>query len=409
LRRIVGGGIDRPLLPVVAVTFTGAISGGMMWTFIGIWATKRLGASSAELGFAFLASALLGAVGGFVGGRASDRVGRRPLIIAGWIAAPVVPLLLLGVGTRLWLGIALVAALGFVFSLGNAASQALVPDMLPPERHEAGYAAVRMMQNLGVTIGPPLGALLLLGQNWTRFFVGAAIAAIVPLALAIKLIPHRGRYTPEPHDERAPARAIFRDRVFLLFFISGMFSTFVYVAYEVVMPISLTGSHGLSPSAWGFLLIINPAAVTLFQLRVTARTTHIPAAVKLSTAILLMGLPLLLLMQTAAIPVVALVILVFVIGEMLWVPTSQAVVARIAPPAMRGAYIGAFGSTWAIGFALAPFLGLQIRGAASDAAMWLFFGVVAVVGAIVGFIACTRAFGIRGAAEGELEQSALAA
>jgi dipeptide/tripeptide permease len=149
--------------------------------------------------------------------------------------------------------------------------------------------------------------------------------------------------------------------------------------------------------------------VTLFQLRITARTAHVPAALKLSTAILLMGLPFLALTQTGALPIVAAVIFVFVLGEMLWIPTSQAVVARIAPADMRGAYIGAFGSTFAIGFALTPFFGLQVRGAEGDAAMWIMFASLAVAGAIIGFVACTRAFGLTGAAEGELDEMAVAA
>src|SRR5438105_4112081 len=152
LRRIVGGGIDRPLLPIVAVTFTGSIAGGMLWVFIGIWATKRLDASSAVLAFAFLAAA--------AGGRAA------------------------------------------------------------------------------VPAGEPL--------------------------------PHRGRYTPQPTHEQASLGSVLRGRILVVFFVSGVFSTFVYVAYEVVLPISLTGSHGFAPSTWGFLLIVNPAMVTLFQLRVTA-------------------------------------------------------------------------------------------------------------------------------------------
>ena len=57
-------------------------------------------------------------------------------------------------------------------------------------------------------------------------------------------------------------------------------------------------SHGLAPSTWGFLVVVNPLMVTLFQLRITARTAHVPAALKLSTAILLMGLPFLALTQT---------------------------------------------------------------------------------------------------------------
>ena len=97
---------------------------------------------------------------------------------------------------------------------------------------------------------------------------------------------------------------------------------------------------------------------------------------------LLMGLPFLLLSVSAAIPVVALVIFVFVIGEMLWVPTSQSVVAGLAPEDVRGAYMGAFGSTAAAGFALAPFIGLQVRDSFGDGAMWaMFAGVLGVGGA----------------------------
>ena len=92
--------------------------------------------------------------------------------------------------------------------------------------------------------------------------------------------------------------------------------------------------------------------------------------------------------MSAALPVVALVIAVFVVGEMLWVPTSQAIVAGLAPEDVRGAYMGAFGSTSSFGFALAPFLGLQIRGEAGDTAMWAFFAAASVLAGLTGAAAC---------------------
>src|SRR5438045_9614736 len=98
-------------------------------------------------------------------GRLSDRYGRRPLILVGWAIGPLVPLGALAVGTHLWWGFGVLVALGLVGSLGNAANQALVPDLLPPERHDAGYAAVRMKQNLGVTIDPALDGLLPPGKD----------------------------------------------------------------------------------------------------------------------------------------------------------------------------------------------------------------------------------------------------
>ena len=40
-----------------------------------------------------------------------------------------------------------------------------------------------------------------------------------------------------------------------------------------------------------------------------------------------------------------------------------------------------------MGFALALFMGLQVRGAAGDAAMWAVYAAVAGVGAVLGAIA----------------------
>ena len=48
-----------------------------------------------------------------------------------------------------------------------------------------------------------------------------------------------------------------------------------------------------------------------------------------------MGLPLLVLSAAPSVAVIAGVIAVFVVGEMLWIPTSQAVAARLAPAPAR--------------------------------------------------------------------------
>jgi hypothetical protein len=272
-------------------------------------------------------------------------------------------------------------SIGLVGNIGQAANQALVPDLLPREAHEAGYAAVRVVQNLGVTMGPPLGGLLLLGSNWTRFFMRRDDRRPVSLSARVALIPARGSTRTDTPPGVGSFGTIVRDRVFLLFFVSGTFSTLVYVAYETLLPISLVDSHGLAPSTWGFLVVVNPLMVTLFQLRITARNRARTRGAEALDGDPADGPAVPRAHADGALPIVAAVIFVFVIGEMLWIPTSQAVVARIAPRDMRGAYIGAFGSTFAIGFALTPFFGLQVRGAAGDAAMWILFASLAVVGA----------------------------
>lgn len=387
-RLVWGGEIDRALRPVLAVALAGSIAGSSLFTFMGIWAIRELEASGRQLGSAFLVGAVLAAAAGYLGGHLSDHHGRRRLIMIGWGGqVAYIPLFLL-VGNDLLLGLALMTGMGVFGSIGGAADQAMVADLVRPEKHEAAYASVRVASNLGVTMGPPLGGLMLFVGDWAGLFIGVTLLSLAAAAIAFRYLPSRGAYSPEKPPERGSAGVIARDRVFLLFLLSGVLAFLVYVAYEVALPISLTDTHGLSPAAWGFIVIINPALVTFFQLRLTRRVSHIPAAPKLVVAMLLMGLPFMLLSVSAAIPVIMLVITIFVLGEMLWVPTSQSIVAALAPADVRGAYMGAFGGTGAAGFALAPFFGLQVRDAFGDGAMWGMFAAFAIVAAFTGALAC---------------------
>jgi len=103
----------------------------------------------------------------------------------------------------------------------------------------------------------------------------------------------------------------------------------------------------------------------------------------------LMGFPFLLLSIADSVVVVALLMVVFVVGEMLWVPTSQAVVARFAPPDIRGAYMGVYGSASQAAWALTPFAGLQVRHAFGDFSMWSMMAAISLVAAAAGAIAAS--------------------
>jgi predicted MFS family arabinose efflux permease len=383
-RLIWGADVDRALRPLLAVTFVGSTAFSAGWSFVGIWAIENLGATSRQLGVAYLIAAVGGFAAGYLGGHASDYVGRRPMILLGWSLLALTFLSYTLVGHHVWLGLGLATFAGIGGSIGNGADQAMVADLVPPERHEAAYASVRVTNNLGVVFGPAIGGLLLIGRHWSVLFAGVTVMAVIAIAIGYRYLPRQGAYAPAEPPMRGSFGAIRRDHAFLLFLLSGGLAYLTYVAYETVLPIAAVNSHGISPATWGFMVIVNPALVTLFQLRVTRWTAAYPAGPKLVTAMLLMGGSFLLLLLSGSVAMFLGVLFVFVIGEMLWVPTSQAIVARLAPEDIRGAYMGAFGSTGAFGFALGPFTGLQLRGAYGDAAAWYFFAAVSVAAAACG-------------------------
>jgi len=385
-RLIWGENVDRPLRPVLGVTLASSAAGSGLWSFMAIWAVEELGAKS-QLPYVYLVGAVFAGLSGFLGGYLSDRIGRRRVILVGQGALAIYPLVLLALSDSMWAALVALTLAGVFGSLGGSVAQAMVADLVPPDRHEAAYSSVRVAANLGVVLGPPLGGLMLVLGSWSALFPTVAVLSALAWVIAWRYLPHRGEFSPEGPPQRGSLATILRDRAFLLFLGSAVFAWLVYVAYEVVLPVSLVDGFGYEPSAWGFLVWINPLLVTLFQVRLTRATAGVPSAPKLVVALLVMGLPYLLLVASQSVLAVVTVVVVFVIGEMLWVPTSQAVVAELAPADIRGAYMGAFGSAPAIGFALAPLIGFQVRNSFGDDATWTLFAALGVVAAALGGLA----------------------
>jgi predicted MFS family arabinose efflux permease len=390
LPRIVGGTPDRELGSTLVVGFLSSIALSAMWGFQGLWAIEQLGASSSALGVTLAAAACLGATASYVGGHISDHIGRKPVILAAWGTQTAVVAAIAALEPGLEAGLALIVAGAAMGAPSWSALQALVADLVPPERHEAGFSAIRVAQNLGVCTGPPVAGLLLIDEDWRAMFTGIALLLAATTAIAARTIPSR-----PPHaagsDHRPSARLILRDRPFLLFLICSLLAAVSFVASESVLPIAAVSLYGLSPTEWGLIFALNPVAVVLFQMRLSRRVEHVSATRKLVASMLLMGLPFLLLPFDHSLPALILVICVFVVGEMLWVPTSQGIIARMAPIHLRGAYMGAVAGTSSVAFALGPLTALQLLDRSGDAAMWSFLTGCLLVAAVAGTVAIRHA------------------
>ena len=392
LQRVLGAEIDRDLLPVLAVTFVSQLALSAHFIFQGIYAIRELGASPGTFAWALLAEAALTMFAGYLGGHLSDRYGRRRVMLLSW-SGQAAALVALASASGLWTGLGLIVLAGLLGGPGRAAAAALIADLVPQERQEAGYAAQRVAENLAVVTGPPAGGLVLLSGSWPALFVGAAALVAVAVAMGARLLPERPPHAPDRRgaDGERPLALIRRDHAFMLFMVASTLASLAFIASETVLPIAAVTLYGLSPSTWGLIAGLNPLAVVLFQMRITRWTQFVPVVHKLTAAMALMGAPLLLLPLDRGLWLIAAVILIFVIGEMLWVPSSQAIVARLAPAEVRGAYMGAVSSAGAAAFALGPLIGLQLLERVGDTAMWGFYAACCAVATAAGASAAVRA------------------
>ena len=378
MHRIVGDSIDPVLRPVLGVALLQAIAESAQAAYLGLWALRSLGSSQAELGFAFAGSAIAAVIAGYVGGRLSDRIGRRRPILLASAALALLGGSLAFVGGHVLLGLALIVLLGGATGMLFAAQQALLTDLVPRARHEHAFASQRVVQNLGFMGGPLIGAALLT-IGWRTLFIGIGAIGALAFLVALPAIPRHTTVSHDGEDADASRRSLLRDPAFVSLLAAGTLASMVYLSYEILLPISLVQSHGVAPAAWGILLAINPVVVVLCQIRLTSRVSGVGEFTRIAVGIAAMGTPFLFVAVSTALPLLILLLLLFVLGEMLWGPPSQGLIARLAPDDMRGAYFGASSAMIPAAFALGPLIGLQVRSAFGDTAMWC---SVAITGAL---------------------------
>jgi MFS family permease len=378
--RLAGGEIDAAVRPVLGIAFLQAIVEGAQTSFLGLWALRKLGASQSELGLAFAAVAVFAVFAGYGAGKLSDRIGRRWPILVGSAGLPLFGTALAFAHGHILLGFALMVGLGASGGMLLAVNQALLTDLVPRARHEHAFASARVVQNAGFIAGPLIGALLL-SISWRALFLGTGALALVAFVLALHVIPGRSGSSDTAEDavEGSSLGALVRDPSFVAALAAGTLGAMVYVSYETLLPISLVQSHGLAPTTWGILLVVNPIIVVIFQIRLSQRAGRVREMTRIAIGLAAMCLPFLLVTVSTALPLLVLLLLTFVVGEMLWVPPSQALVARLAPEETRGAYLGASSASWTAAFALAPLIGLQVRSSLGDTAMWC---AVAIIGGL---------------------------
>ena len=392
-RALVGGSPERRVLPVAAMSFTYSASFSTFWVYVGIYAVKGLHWPASRVGLLFLASAPAAAVANYLSGRVSDRVGRKRPIVASFIASAANMSLLAWVGHVTAVAFVLVILQGVVGAPAYSLDRVLVADVLPGgETREPGYATVRVATNLGALTGPPLAALLVFLGGWKAFLLGIAALGLVGAVVTVLLVPETRPDVPTGR-KLVPLRRVVRDRPFALLLLSTLLAFTDYCGFETVLPVIAVSVYGLASSTWGLLIAISPALVVLGQLRLTRAAARVPPGVRLAAATLLMGLPFLALLASSSLGVIVAVIVAFVLGEMVWLPTSQAVAADLAPEASRGSYFGALAATTGPAWTLAPFVAFQLKAHGGVHAVWLLFAAIAVGSAAAGVAAVKAAQG----------------
>lgn len=318
-------------------------------TFVGVFLVLYLTHAGYTIPQAGLAVAAFGAGGiaaAGLGGYLADRVGRRETLVYSSVASAAATMALAYVH-----GLPLVVVLSFLVgtfsNMFRPPAGAILADIVPPEDRVVALGVMRFFINAGFAVGPGVAGLL----ADRSFVLGFGFDAGTSLAFAVisqAFLPAGAPHAERREERGAGMRAIARDHAFVLFLVASFLASAAYLQSSSTLPLWVH-ANGYPNSVFGALVSLNGVVIIAAELLIISVTRRMRVLPTVAAGYILVGIGFGLTGFAHTIPLLAVTVLIWSLGEMIGTPMAAAHVANAAPATLRGRYNGAWALTWSLG------------------------------------------------------------
>ncbi|MFP5247877.1 MAG: MDR family MFS transporter [Thermoanaerobaculia bacterium] len=292
-----------------------------------------------------------------IGGHLADRIGRRHTIALSMFLSAAA-MLALSQAHTLPMILTLSFVVGLVAELYRPASAALLGDLVSPEQRVAAFGMYRFAITLGFAVGPATAGFLA-DKSFFYLFLGDAITSLLFGAVAMFALPHGVRSSAKDEKPAEGLRVALADRAFVFFLLATLFLTLIEFQLHSVFPLHIA-RLGFETKTYGLLLSINGVMIVLFELALTSWTQRFAQQPLIALGYGLTGVGVAMIGIAHDVPMLALTVVIWTLGEMIYAPVTGAFVTTLAPERFRGRYMGLWHSMWSAGMLLGPLIGTYV-------------------------------------------------
>ncbi|CAL9471201.1 Multidrug resistance protein MdtH [Streptomyces sp. enrichment culture] len=382
--------------------------GAFVATFMALYLTLERGYSASFAGLVAALHGLGGVVSSLAAGVMTDRLGRRPTMLAANLATA---------GSVALLGFmehpAAIAAVAMLVGMASNASRpavsAMLADIVPPEDRVRAFALNYWAINLGFAISSVAAGFVAEYSYLAGFLGEAALTLVCAVLVYVKLPESRpaaeagagggaaggaGAAGPEVSLGTVLRDGRFMGVVGLSFLIS-----MIFMQGSVGLPVAM-GAAGFTPGEYGLAICVNGVMIVLLQIPVTRFIEHRDPRRLLVLSALLAGWGFALTAFAGPLWAYALTVAVWTLAEIVNSPTQMELVVRLSPVQGRGRYQGMYTMSWSVAALVAPLMAGYVVDEFGAAWLWGSAGVLGTVAA-GGYWLLMRRLPARGAAAAE--------
>jgi MFS family permease len=366
----------------------------MIWPFLMIYVSDKLDLSLSAASTLLAINAATGLITSFAAGSIADKLGRKPVM--------VISLAVNGIGYLLmsqahsYQGFALLMLLmGASNPLYQVGADAMLADMVGPEKRTNAFAIIRMVNNAGIAIGPATGGFLT-ARSYTYAFLGAAVGMLTySLLLFFRAREtlnkaHRPENLPQTEPLGGYGR-VFHDRAYVFFALIVGVGLIAPSMLWSLLAVYTKYNYGLPESLYGWLPTTNALMCVFVQILVTRFARRFRPLPVMTVGMLLyaLGVGSVALMGNFWGFWASMVLMTF--GELTLIPVVSKYIADLAPADMRGRYMSFYWFAWGIARGAAPLIGGFLNDNVAPRSIWIGGLVIGLISAAGLFLLSSHA------------------
>jgi MFS family permease len=344
------------------------IGSGFTIFYAPIFFVQQVGLSATSVGLALGSASISGVAGRLISGTYADRWGRKPVLLLSTFVLAIACFIFASTNSFETLVIGcLVQGLGL--GLYWPANEAIVADLTDGEARRFAYAITRLADNLGMGLGIIAGGILIgsTGAYRNLFIIDGISFCCFLLTIAIGIQETLQAQTRAVRFVSGYTTAL-RDRRLLVYVAVNIILTVYISQTQTTLPLYFSGfvpqsnASGFSPQIISTLFtghLLMTIVAQLPMLKLLQKLSH-ARSLMISGGLWILGFVCITMTGTAAnlqILWASLGLGLFALAIVSYTPTASALIADLAPPALRGVYTSINSLCWAAGYAIGPPLG----------------------------------------------------
>lgn len=347
---------QRSIGALLASSLLLTIGRGATLPFMTIYLNRQYGMSVEQVGYALTTALTIGVLFSLGFGILADKFDKKRYMVLA-VSAFLIGFAAIPAVNNPGLVVLFFAMVNCAYSVFSTVLKAYFSDSLGATAKAKIFSLNYSVINIGWTVGPPLGTLLVM-YNLNLPFLLAATCSAIPVVVIQLFVQRLTAKASEDNSVAWSPSVLLRDRALRWFTFSGFLASFVAGSFAscISQYLMSVADNEFAEKVVAVVLPVNAAMVVTLQYAVGRRlnAANLRPLMGAGTLFFILGLVGFML-SGANLWFWGLSAAVFTIGEIIYAPGEYMLIDNIAPPGMKASYFSAQALGW-LGAAMNPMM-----------------------------------------------------